>query len=60
MNKYLVEIYHYFSGYKTFIIEALNKKDAITKARAYIEHNIIYSDGNYDTNRIRCIKKIRK
>ena len=29
MNKYLVSIRHFFEGYKTFEIEAVNKSDAL-------------------------------
>lgn len=58
MNRYLMEIYRYFSGYEPFEIEAENKADALVKAKEYAEKHICWG-GNYNSNDIRCVKKLK-
>ena len=56
MNRYIVAIYHYFSGYQEFTVEAENKADAIENLKAEIK---ISGSGNYNINDIKVIKKLR-
>ena len=58
MNKYLMKIYRYFSGYEEFTIEAETKKDAVVKAISYVRQNIKYCSGDYNLKDVRCIKKL--
>lgn len=58
MNKYLMAVYHYFNGYQQFTIEAKNKKEALNKGRTYVLQNPLYLGSNYDTNDVKCIKKL--
>ena len=60
MNKYLMAVYHYFRGYQHFEIDADNKQEAIAKGHIYVCQSPLYSGGNYDTNDIKCVKKIQK
>lgn len=61
MNKYLMRIEGYFSGWKQFEIEAENKKDAVAKAREYCKSHSEYGHGgNYKLDSIECIKKLKK
>ena len=59
-NKYLMSITHFFGAKEQFEIEALNKADAIEKAKKHILWNTHYYGGNFDLNSIKCIKKIQK
>ena len=60
MNKYLMRIKHYFSGWTQFEIEAENKQDAVVRAKEYCRKTPEYSIGkNYDFDSIECIKKLR-
>lgn len=54
MHKYIVAIYHYFSGYQNFTVEATNKSEAIEKAR---KEAIIL--GNYNINDAKVLKKLQ-
>lgn len=56
MNKYIVAVYHYFSGYEKFTIEAENKSDAIDKIKEEVKTS---GSGNYNTDDIKVIKKMR-
>lgn len=43
------------------MIEAENKKDAVSKGLIFVKRNPIYScGGNYNLNDVKCIKKIPK
>lgn len=57
MNKYLVAIHHFFSGYENFIVEAYNKAEALEKAK---EEARRYGSGNYNINDAKVVKKIQK
>lgn len=60
MNRYLMEIEGYFSGRKQFEIEAINKQDAIIKAKEYCKKHSEYGiGGNYKLDSIRCVKKLK-
>lgn len=60
MNKYLMKIEGYFSGWKEFEVEAENKLDAIAKAKEFCNTHTEYGiGGNYKLNSIKCIKKIK-
>ena len=60
MNRYLMEIEGYFSGWKQFEIEAINKQDAIIKAKDYCKKHSEYGfGGNYKLDSIRCVKKLK-
>lgn len=60
MNKYLMRIKHYFSGWEEFEIEAKNKTDAVVRAKEYCKNNSKYCiGGNYNFDSIECIKKLR-
>ena len=56
MNKYIVNVYRYFSGYQEFIVEAENKSDAIEKIKAKVKTS---GDGNYNINDIKVVKKLK-
>ena len=57
MNKYLMRIEGYFSGWKQFEIEAENKQDAIVKAKEYCKKHYC-TGGNYKLDSIECVKKL--
>lgn len=58
MNRYLMRIKHYFSGWSQFEIEAENKQDAVIRAAEYCRKTSEYCiGGNYDFNSIECVKK---
>ena len=59
MHKYLMEIFRFFSGYEQFEIEAESREDALVKAKEYAIKHICWG-GNYNTNDIRCVKKLKK
>lgn len=60
MNKYMMAIRHYFRGYECFEVKALNKEDAIEKAKEYVKNEPRFScGGNYKLNDIKCIKKLK-
>lgn len=59
MNRYLMRIEGYFSGWKQFEIEANSKQDAVVKAKEYCELHPIYGHGgNYKFDSIECVKKL--
>lgn len=59
-NKYLMAVYHFFSGYENFEIEAENKEDAVKKGKEFVKHNFHYRHGgNYNTDDVKCIKKMK-
>ena len=60
MNRYLMKVYHYFSGYEHFEIEAENKEDAVEKGKEFVRHESKYRfGGNYNLNDVQCIKKLK-
>lgn len=60
MNKYLMRIQGYFSGWDEFEISAENKQDAIVKATEYCKSDSKYGiGGNYRLNTIECVKKLK-
>lgn len=54
MNKYIVPIKRFFSGYELFKVEAECKEDALKIAK---KHAITFGSGNYNFNDIGKIKK---
>ena len=58
MNKYLMKIYKYFSGYEEFTIEAETMKDAIIRAVAFARKEIKYCSGDYNLKDVRYIRKL--
>ena len=56
MNNYIVEIYHYFRGYQKFKVEAVNKAEALEKAR---EEARRYGSGNYNFDDAKVVKKTK-
>ena len=59
MNRYLMRIKGYFSGWKEFEIDAENKQDAIAKANDYCKRHSEYGiGGNYKLDSIECVKKM--
>lgn len=54
MHKYIVAIFHYFRGYENFTVEAINKTEAIEKAK---KEAIIR--GNYNINDVKVLKKLQ-
>ena len=54
MHKYIVAIFHYFSGYQNFTVEAKNKASALEKAK---KEAIIR--GNFNINDAKVIKKLQ-
>lgn len=61
MNKYLMRIEGYFSGWKEFEIEAENKHDAIIKGQEYCQNHFEYGHGgNYKHDSIEVVKKLKK
>ena len=54
MSKYIVAVFHYFSGYQNFTIEATNKSEALEKAK---KEAIIR--GNYIIDDAKVIKKLQ-
>lgn len=57
MSCYTVAIYHYFSGYQNFTVDAENKADALVKAK---EEAKKHGGGNYNLDDAKVIKKNRK
>ena len=61
MNKYLMRIEAYFSGWDEFEIEAENKQDAVIKAKEFCKTSSKYGiGGNYKLNSIECVKKLKE
>lgn len=58
MNKYLVEISHYFRGDETFEVVAQNKAEALVKAKEYVKKSPLYGD-NYKVDSVRIVKKLK-
>lgn len=56
MNKYVIAIYHYFSGYQNFTVEAENKADALEKGKVQARRS---GGENYNLNDAKVVKKIR-
>ncbi len=56
MNNYIVAIYHYSRGYQNFKVEAVNKANALEKAK---EEARIYGSGNYNLDDAKVVKKCR-
>ena len=60
MNKYLMKIKGYFTGYEQFEIKAENKQDAINKATEFCSKSSKYGHGgNYILSSIECVKKLK-
>lgn len=60
MNKYLMKIEGYFSGWKEFEIEAENKRDAVEKATEFCKKSSEFGiGGNYKLSSITCVKKLK-
>lgn len=57
MNKYVVAIYHYFSGYQNFTVNAENKTEALKNAKEEAKKQ---GSGNYDLNNAKVIKKLQR
>ena len=57
MNTYVVSVWHYFSGYKDFYIEANNRLDAIEKVKADL---LRLGGGNYNLKNMKVNKKAKK
>lgn len=50
----------YFSGWDEFEIEAVNKQDAMIKAKEFCKMSSKYGiGGNYKFDSIECIKKLK-
>jgi hypothetical protein len=61
MNKYLMRIKGYFSGWEEFEVDAEDKDDAVLKATEFCKKSSKYGiGGNYDLNSIKCVKKLKK
>ena len=61
MNRYLIRIEAYFSGWDEFEIDAENKEDAVIKAKEFCKRHPKYGiGGNYKLDSIKCVKKIKK
>lgn len=59
MNRYLMRIEGYFSGWKQFEIEANDKQDAVVRAKEYCKKHSEYGiGGNYKFDSIECVKKL--
>lgn len=58
MNKYIMKIYKYFTGYEEFVIEAENMKYAIVRAVAFVRKEIKYCSGDYNLKDVRYVRKI--
>lgn len=56
MCKFQMEVRHFFRGKEQFAVTAENKTDAVQKGKEYIR---IYGSGNYDTESVRCLKKMK-
>ena len=60
MNRYLMRIRGYFSGWKEFEIDAENRQDAVTRGTEYCRSQPEYAHGgNYDLRSIECVKKLK-
>lgn len=55
-----MEVRRYFLGYEQFVIEAENKKDAVEKGKLFVKRSWQYDSSNYNTNDVRCVKKLKK
>lgn len=58
MNRYLMQIEHYFCGTEEFEVSATDKEDAVFVAKQYVERNPKYSGGNYKMSSICVVKKL--
>lgn len=59
-HKYQMSVYCWGGTRETFVISAVNKQDALNKGRLYVLQNPKYTNQKYDTNDIRCEKKLKK
>ena len=59
MNKYLMKIYKYFTGYEEFTIEAENMNDAIVRAVAFVRKEVKDCSGDYNLKDVRYIRKLQ-
>ena len=57
MNIYIVKVKHWFSGDKSFWVEALDKTFAKEKTENKVR---LRGGGNYDINSVRVITKIKR
>lgn len=58
MNRYLMQIEHYFRGIEEFEVSATDKEDAVFVAKQYVKRNPKFSGGNYKMSSICVIKKL--
>jgi len=58
MNRYLMQIEHYFRGIEEFEVSATDKEDAVFVAKQYVKCNPKFSGGNYKMSSICVIKKL--
>lgn len=58
MNRYLMQIEHYFRGIEEFEVSATDKEDAVFVAKQYVKRNPNFSGGNYKMSSICVIKKL--
>lgn len=56
MNRFLMDVLHYFRGHEQFEIEAEDKADAVEKGKEYLYK---HSSGNYQINSVKCLKKLK-
>lgn len=56
MRKFQMEVRHFFRGKEQFAVTAENKANAVQKCKEYIR---IHGNGNYDTESVRCLKKLK-
>lgn len=60
MNSYVMSIHKYPGIREKFVIEAENKREAISKGLVFVAQNPKYISSQYDINDVRCEKKLRK
>ena len=59
MNRYLIKIEGYFSGWDEFEIEGENKADALIRAKEFCRRSSKYGiGGNFKLGSIKCVKKL--
>ena len=55
-HRFLMDVFHYFSGHEQFEIVAENKADAVEKGKLYISRN---KGGNYQVDSVKVLKKLK-
>ena len=56
MNRYLMDVFHFFRGHEQFTIEASSKSDAVIAGK---KHILSLPDSNFLHDSVKCVKKLK-